>query len=567
MTNELRKPVYFVEDDGTLISSTEDDIVRFPEMDSRAAVIERLFSTCCSDVKCDPVEDMPDAFELECQFEGEELRFCLGVDGVTPPGNNRSATEYRVQPRGKQIRYVYDRAKEGIETFWLCIYQRNNGVPVYCAWASKYTTSDQSNALYKVDASTIGRAMKYGFAVELRNRNKERVCAFKAEMLPMFLSSREELLFSGATPKNDTLPNFKAVEIGEPRNLIFFGAPGTGKSYELNRLAVGTDDEPGLFKRDNVTRVTFHPDYTYAQFVGCYKPYSPVKQLEDGGTGNRYDDEITYRYIPGPFLETYVRAVQNPAENYLLVIEEINRANPAAVFGDVFQLLDRKEDGTSEYEVAVPVEMRNYLNVFLPEYATTANFSDPKKLLSEQARLKAECERLRLPSNMYIWATMNSADQGVFPMDTAFKRRWDFRYMGIDDGSSVVEQYLVPLAGHSVPVSWDKLRRGINHVLMEAGVNEDKLLGPFFISPSRLKDAERFTDTFQDKVLLYLFEDAAKTKKSEVFKRDGVFTYSQICADFRDKGESAFEWKGDSLFPEETGSEAGQDDAAAGLEG
>ena len=329
-------------------------------------------------------------------------------------------------------------------------------------------------------------------------------------------------------------------EIHQPRNLIYFGAPGTGKSYELNKLAVGVDGEAGCFDKENVTRVTFHPDYTYAQFVGCYKPYSDIKEPKEDEPIGKIEEEITYRFVPGPLLETYIKAVQNPSVNYLLIIEEINRANPAATFGDIFQLLDRKPDGTSEYEVAVPIEMRNYLAVFLPEYATNAHISDPVKLLSEQMRLKSECERLCLPSNMFIWATMNSADQGVFPMDTAFKRRWDFRYMGINDGSSKLDGITVSVGEPVRMVSWDALRRGINKVLLDAGVNEDKLLGPFFISPSRLRDTTRFTQTFMDKVLLYLFEDAAKTKKSKVFSIEGNPTYSDICDDFKARGELAF---------------------------
>lgn len=141
---------------------------------------------------------------------------------------------------------------------------------------------------------------------------------------------------------------------------------------------------------------------------------------------------------------------------------------------------------------------------------------------------------------MYIWATMNSADQGVFPMDTAFKRRWDFRYMGINDGSAKLDGIAVPLGRPVRVVSWDALRRGINKVLLDAGVNEDKLLGPFFISPSRLRDTAHFTQTFMNKVLLYLFEDAAKTKKSKVFSKEDNPTYSDICEDFRTRGELAF---------------------------
>lgn len=325
-----------------------------------------------------------------------------------------------------------------------------------------------------------------------------------------------------------------SASVPEPRNLIFFGAPGTGKSYRLARQA------EKYFDKRNVRRVTFHPDYTYAQFVGCYKPVTTMRTVTDEDGTESTQSEISYGFVPGPFLETYIAAVQNPGTNYLLVVEEINRANPAAAFGDVFQLLDRDSDGRSEYEIAAPREMREYLRVFLPEYVTTAYIQDPERLLSEQLRLRDEAERLSLPPNMFIWATMNSADQGVFPMDTAFKRRWDFRYMGIDKGSDKIAGYAVPVGTPARMVSWDALRRGINQVLLNAGVNEDKLLGPFFISPARLADPDGFTQVFKDKVLLYLFEDAAKTKASKVFSHEGRATYSDVCEDFESFGELAF---------------------------
>lgn len=336
--------------------------------------------------------------------------------------------------------------------------------------------------------------------------------------------------------------------MNEPRNLIYFGAPGTGKSYELNKLALGADGEEGCFDEANVTRVTFHPDYTYAQFVGCFKPFIEPQIDEDSpASAIRYaPGRIEYRFVPGPFINTYVDAIRHPGQNYLLIIEEINRANPASVFGDVFQLLDRKEDGTSEYSVATSEDLRwylfkqwkSYLNGIKPQERQGVLYSLDDPEADELASF------ISLPDNLYIWATMNSADQGVFPMDTAFKRRWDFRYMGIDEGSDVIKDIAVPVGTPSRMVGWDGLRRGINKVLLVAGVNEDKLLGPFFISPSRLRDTDRFTQTFQDKVLLYLFEDAAKTKKSKVFslaeKEGRSVTYSQVCADFRKRGELAF---------------------------
>lgn len=325
--------------------------------------------------------------------------------------------------------------------------------------------------------------------------------------------------------------------INEPRNLIFFGAPGTGKSYELNKLA------DAYFDGAHRARVTFYPDYTYSQFVGCFKPVTRYRD-DANASMNRVESYISYEFVPGPFLETYVKAVQSPRENFALIVEEINRANPAAVFGDVFQLLDRDDDGRSVYEVAVPREMRDYLSIFLPEYATNAHITDPLELMSEQERLKSEASRLSLPDNMYIWATMNSADQGVFPMDTAFKRRWSFRYMGINEGEDAdidgtpLSEIKVPCGGRDVV--WNNLRRAINEFMAGDGlrINEDKLLGPFFIGPADLVP-ERFTSTFKDKVLLYLYEDAGKTKRSKMFKRD-LNTYSKVCEAFDEIGEGIF---------------------------
>lgn len=312
--------------------------------------------------------------------------------------------------------------------------------------------------------------------------------------------------------------NQPAIKTGcladEPRNLIYFGAPGTGKSYELNKLA------EKCFPEGNVTRVTFYPDYTYSQFVGCFKPMTEPA-AGDGTKGTT----ITYRYVFGPFLKTYVEARKHPDQSYLLIVEEINRANPAAVFGDVFQLLDRRADGCSEYSVATPEEMRNQLICELGENASDAN-------------------QLAIPSNMYIWATMNSADQGVFPMDTAFKRRWDFRYMGINEGEDA-DIGGTPLSEIEVlcgdrKIVWNDLRHAINQFMLsdDLRVNEDKLLGPFFIAPSSLK-GDRFNRVFKDKVLLYLYEDAGKMKRSRMFRHE-LKTYSEICDYFDEHGEGVF---------------------------
>ena len=310
----------------------------------------------------------------------------------------------------------------------------------------------------------------------------------------------------------DGVPDVKNTNDLGSRNLIYFGAPGTGKSHNLDEAAKAVDGD--------VRRVTFYPDYTYSQFVGCFKPITEETVDGDGNVTSK----ITYRYVLGPFLKTYVQAIRHPDQSHLLIIEEINRANPAAVFGDVFQLLDRDKDGNSVYAVDVPEEMQ-------------------RQLCKELDKDPDEVEALSIPKNMYIWATMNSADQGVFPMDTAFKRRWDFRYIGIDDGEDAViggkklSEYEVPLGGRRV--YWNELRRAINRLMVERGrINEDKLLGPFFLNPNALND-ERFPDAFKDKVLLYLFEDAGRTKRADLFWQPNV-TYSQVCLEFDSSGDHVF---------------------------
>lgn len=306
------------------------------------------------------------------------------------------------------------------------------------------------------------------------------------------------------------------------RNRILFGAPGTGKSFTLNK-----EKEKLLAEGGEYERVTFHPDYSYANFVGTYKPV-PCK--DDQG-----HDAITYSYVPGPFMRTYVKALLNSRTDspkpYLLVIEEINRANVAAVFGDVFQLLDRDDDEVSEYAIQASEDIKKYLAEKLG--------GDPE-----------EYAEIRIPDNMFIWATMNSADQGVFPMDTAFKRRWDFTYLGIDDSEDGIMGKTVVLGEGQYKriVEWNKLRKAINEELLTYKVNEDKLMGPYFISKKNLPesteiDVKTFTRIFKNKVIMYLFDDAAKQKRITLFggcDEKAKSQYSKICSEFDRKGVFIF---------------------------
>ena len=309
---------------------------------------------------------------------------------------------------------------------------------------------------------------------------------------------------------NEGFLTYEAMS-GDGYNKIFFGAPGTGKSFKLEKERIDVcKDIPG----STYERVTFHPEYSYAQFVGTYKP----RRDQNG--------DITYSYVPGPFVRMLVnayKAIQKGQDTrHILVIEEINRAKPAAVFGDVFQLLDRDENGISKYEISTGEDLRAYLYECLggreEDYAS-----------------------IRIPGNMHIWATMNSADQGVYPMDTAFKRRWDFEYVDIDDGQdSAGCTFMIK----GVTYDWNNTRHAINDKLVKLNINEDKLLGPFFIDSKYLKTydeetSEEFVSVFKNKVIMYLFEDAARQFRSKLFTGCDM-RYSLICKKFDDIGMGIF---------------------------
>lgn len=295
------------------------------------------------------------------------------------------------------------------------------------------------------------------------------------------------------------------ADVSRPHNWILFGAPGTGKSYVIDQAA----------KQYPRCRVTFHPDYTYAQFVGAYKPV-PSQQTASG---------ITYGFVPGPFVNTLVESLENPNTPHILIIEEINRADPAAVFGDVFQLLDRNDEGSSEYSVRTSQELKDYLQGKL-----SANAQKTLRALIvdlEQSEADApdyDCSEIAIPNNMYIWASMNSADQGVFPMDTAFKRRWTFQYLPIDSDNGILQS----ADGAFLSEHWDEIRTNINKLLKSQGrdIPEDKLLGPYFLSARELhnddedaeQNAQNFVHVFASKVIMYLFEDAARYCRAQVFR-------------------------------------------------
>ena len=285
-------------------------------------------------------------------------------------------------------------------------------------------------------------------------------------------------------------------------NEIVYGAPGTGKSRYLA-------DEYGHTTR--CTRVVFHPEYTFYDFVGSYKPVTLYKETgvpvhtRSGVPFEHGEPVIDYKFVPGPFITTLIEAWLNPATMHTIIIEEINRANSAAVFGDIFQLLDRDIAGNSEYGITPSEELMEYL----------LSVSGMEQFLKNG---------LKIPSNMNIVATMNSADQGVMPMDSAFKRRWSFKYIKIAISGAVHENACLTYAGNDV--TWGNLVRAINDKLIGQGLDEDRLIGPYFIRPEEL-GSKRATD----KLLLYLWDDVLRYNRDSFFNSK-IKTFADLSDSF-----------------------------------
>ncbi len=298
----------------------------------------------------------------------------------------------------------------------------------------------------------------------------------------------------------------KAQPLNKPHNRIIYGAPGTGKSYLLNNEIKKLKEIQDL----EYTRVTFYDGYTHGQFVGSYKP------IPKG-------DSITYAYVAGPLMKSIVNAVNNPDKNYCLIIEEINRARADKVFGNTFQLLDRKEDGSSEYSIDLSDEQQEFLN-----------------------KCDIDEEKLYFPENLYIWATMNSADQGVYVLDSAFKRRWSFEHIGLNEnqenfGESTINYQVNYTQEKST--NWNHFRTTINNILMNVNVIEDKLLAPFFIKPSDFITENNITvlkeNVFISKILMYLFDDILKHKSKDTLFISEIKTFSQLKETYK-KGKEIF---------------------------
>lgn len=320
----------------------------------------------------------------------------------------------------------------------------------------------------------------------------------------------------------------KSLKFGDftPRQIIYYGAPGTGKSHTIKK----EEDEGKI----TCIRTTFHPDSDYATFVGCYKPHK-IEGSKD----------LTYEFVEQAFLEAYKQAWMNPEKEIALVIEEINRGNCAQVFGDIFQLLDRSDDGWSTYPIKADTDIAEHLKgLRIQGYAASMN----KRFGLDKEGKDRYPDRdwfgfMALPPNMSILATMNTSDQSLFPIDSAFKRRWDWKYIKIKKGKKENGEELgwniqikdangepVKIIDENTTLSWWNFIQKVNEIIASMTSSADKQLGYFFCKPSEKANEtdEKPTiitaDTLVGKVIFYLWNDVFKDYG---FEDASLFTYQE----------------------------------------
>ncbi|OYU81413.1 MAG: hypothetical protein CFE23_04825 [Flavobacterium sp. BFFFF1] len=284
--------------------------------------------------------------------------------------------------------------------------------------------------------------------------------------------------------KNDGQYSLQSRNVShEILQTIFYGAPGTGKSHKIESILKDIPEK-------NKERITFHPEFDYSSFVGGYKPSTE-------------EDEIKYKFVPQVFTKIYVAAWKNPQENFYLAIEEINRGNCAEIFGDLFQLLDRN----SNYSISPSKELSEHLNRELGE-----------------GKGGIEGGKMKLPRNLHILASMNTSDQSLFPMDSAFKRRWAWEYIPInleeynEDRSQRNDSFsYIVILDENRSFKWiDFIGKANEHIKRNPNLGSDKCIGNYFIKPNQIQIS---LEEFINKAIFYLWIDVFKDEEDSIFEQ------------------------------------------------
>ena len=337
---------------------------------------------------------------------------------------------------------------------------------------------------------------------------------------------------------NETLEKCTQLSLPEQMQIIYYGCPGTGKSHIVKKQT----------ERESVVRTTFHPDSDYSTFVGCYKPttkhgprYTSYGEkavvIKDAEGKELTEDRIVYEFVDQAFLQSYIKAWKFYTESLegadlkkqFLIIEEINRGNCAQIFGDLFQLLDRNDYGFSDYYIHADRDMQKHLAKAFNGIAMNDSHKNTINAMYHNGErdIVAQVlngEILLLPNNLYIWATMNTSDQSLFPIDSAFKRRWDWKYRPIVKGRDKDGNELNwRIKADTKEYDWWSFLEKINAIVGTTTNSEDKKLGFFFCKPT---DSVISAETFVGKVIFYLWNDVFKNFGFDdpIFKDEDVTT-------------------------------------------
>lgn len=476
------------------------------------------------------VESYEDVFHVTYPSDDDFQEIYICAKGTTPGGRSGLKDEQRIQPKAKYINYVFTKGQEGKKAILLGVYQRD-GETVFCTWRSSFSNaaSDETPISKQIKISSIAKAIREGF-VQQDKGNGEYACAFKTDFLYFYLRNSEWLHGLPASEYTDNADHEDPVSINVNVitkatggiNKIFYGAPGCGKSRYVSDML----DNAGVTK-DNRIRVTFHPEYANCDFIGQILP--TVEEKTDLITGEK-KEIVKYIFNPGP-LTLALQTAYKTSEMVYLIIEEINRGNAAAIFGDMFQLLDRERNtakanfSASEYPVSNP-NMQKYLIDSI-----------------EDDVIKAELKNgVFIPSNLTIFATMNSSDQNVFTLDTAFKRRWSFEQISNDiekDATHPYRSWFIPGTNVTWSTFLTKLNVEILRNKLQNQTNEDKRLGKYFVTkdcltekPEAISDVRDTALNFAYKVLEYIWNDVCKIGREDWFDTEKHKTLEDLIDTF-----------------------------------
>lgn len=390
-------------------------------------------------------------------------------------------------------------------------YIEYNGISnQYCIDKMRKSLNCKSDGCWFVYDISIKEQSELHFKAVVVDADKPRIYD-RTKTSQMRSAEWNALIPSEDLQESPLTPILLQIENGFSLQQIFYGAPGTGKSHTINEVTKGED----------VIRTTFHPDTDYSSFVGAYKPTTieetvmtvigtKAVPVEDANGNERKESKIIYEFVAQSFLQAYIAAWKKYAgtencepEKQFLVIEEINRGNCAQIFGDLFQLLDRNDYGFSEYPIKADADMKKQLQkVFngldIPQKDSINAMYEDRDVVKEVL----DGDLLLLPNNLFIWATMNTSDQSLFPIDSAFKRRWDWTYIPISNAN---KGWTINI-GDSHYDWWQFVER-INDLIGRTTNSEDKKLGYFFC---KAMEGEISADTFVGKVIFYLWNDVFK---------------------------------------------------------